>query len=110
MFRGQRIQKLIERGWIESAADVPADAIPVDPDRVSWGGPIGRSIPTFFQDATFICKDCGTLAVWKAEKQRLYFEMTGAPWAHQAVRCRPCRIAERERKAEARRQAGHGEK
>lgn len=103
--RELRIQKQIARGWIKSADEIPANAAPTDPDQLS--GSVFCSWPNYFQDITFQCKDCGAMGVWKAEKQRLYFETTKAHPEEVPVRCRPCRIEERERKAEARRRAGH---
>lgn len=104
-FRALRIQKLLDRGWISSADQIPAEAIPVDPDRVNLGGSWHQ--PIFYEDISFRCRDCGVSGVWKAEKQRLYFELTGAPYYELPVRCRPCRIVEKARKDDARRRAGH---
>jgi hypothetical protein len=96
----------LQRGWIKDPSEIPDDAIPVDPDLVSFGSE-WSSPPAFFRDQTFICKDCGELCVWAAEDQRWYFETTKAPSCKAAVRCRECRRKERERVREARRQAGH---
>jgi hypothetical protein len=102
-----RIQKQIACGWVKSADEIPADAAPTDPDQLP--GSVFCSWPKYFQDKVFQCKDCHAMGVWMAEKQRIYFEMTKASPDEIPVRCRPCRIAERERKAKARRRAGHGD-
>ncbi len=105
--RELRIQKQILHGWIKSADEIPADAAPTDPDLLPRG--MYNPWPNYFQDKVFQCKDCHAMGVWKAEKQRIYFEKTAAHPDEIPVRCRPCRIKERERKAEARRRAGHGD-
>ena len=103
--RSERIAKLLKRGWIKDASEIPEDAIPVNPDRPPSGGAYSK--PIFYRDAWFTCRDCGILEVWTAESQKWYFEMTGAPYYHAAIRCRNRRTRERERKREARKSAGH---
>lgn len=62
----------------------------------------------YYQDRPFRCKDCGIEEVWTAAQQRWWYEVAqGDVWTV-AVRCRPCRQRERERKAEARRIHGEG--
>ena len=57
----------------------------------------------FYVDRDFRCKDCGKAEVWTASQQKWWYEIAkGDVWT-MAVRCRPCRRRERERKAEARR-------
>ena len=56
----------------------------------------------FYVDRTFKCKDCGISQVWTATQQKWWYESAkGDVWTV-AVRCRPCRRRERERKAVAR--------
>lgn len=105
VFRQERIEKLIKGGWIESALEIPSDAIPVDPELVNLGGSYHR--PTFYQDQPFTCQDCKATHVWLAEDQRWYFESSGAPYYQVAIRCRKCRILEKERKFKARQEAGY---
>ncbi|NJN62990.1 MAG: hypothetical protein HC795_17065 [Coleofasciculaceae cyanobacterium RL_1_1] len=50
----------------------------------------------------FVCKDCGVIQVWRNTQQKWWYEvMKGDIWTI-AVRCRPCRTQERDRKATAR--------
>ena len=56
----------------------------------------------FYVDRPFRCKDCGTPQVWTATQQKWWYESAkGDVWTV-AVRCRPCRRRERERKAVSR--------
>lgn len=103
--RADRISKLIAEGWIKDATEIPGTAIPVDPHRLNLGGSYFR--PTYFEDLSFACQECGKPQVWKAEDQAWYYEVSGAPYYSTAIRCRSCRAAEKRRKLEARRAAGH---
>jgi hypothetical protein len=103
--RAYRIANLIAEGWISDATEIPATAIPVDPHRINVGGSYFR--PTYFDDIAFVCRDCGNHQIWKAEDQIWFYETSGAPYYSTAVRCRSCRVAERIRKSEARKAAGH---
>jgi hypothetical protein len=68
-FRDARIEKLLSLGWIKDASEIPSYGIPVDPDLVNSGGSWCRP-QAFFQDQSFLCKDCGVLCKWSAESQR----------------------------------------
>jgi hypothetical protein len=64
----------------------------------------------FYRDRAFICKDCGSEEIWTARRQKWWFEeMHGDPDST-AIRCRACRIKERQRKMEARRISEEGMK
>lgn len=84
----------------------PVGTEPVTPTRLRPTNSYG--IPDFvqrgyYQDRPLRCKDCGIEEVWTAVQQRWWYEVAqGDVWTV-AVRCRPCRQRERERKAEARR-------
>ena len=104
-FRRLRINKLIALGWITSEAEIPEDAIPVDPYLLNLG--YSWEKPTCFRAQTFRCIDCGLAQLWKAEDQQWYYETTGAYFFSTAKRCLPCRKKEQERKRLARIAAGH---
>lgn len=103
--RASRIAKLIAVGWISSEAEIPDDAIPVDPDLINLGGSYFH--PTHFQAVQFRCSDCGVPQTWAAEDQRWYYETTGAPYYSTATRCRGCRKKEQNRKNPAGFSPGH---
>lgn len=58
--------------------------------------------PVFYIDRAFICKDCGSHEIWTAKQQKWWYEIAGGKLEQIAVRCRPCRKKENERKAKAR--------
>lgn len=61
----------------------------------------------YYVDAPFTCVDCGVAEVWTATQQKWWYEVAkGQPFSF-AKRCRACRRAKRELKADARRRAGH---
>jgi hypothetical protein len=62
----------------------------------------------YYTNRPFICKDCGKECVWMAEDQKWWYEEIRGLVDTIAVRCRACRIRERERKAEARRVSEEG--
>jgi hypothetical protein len=105
-FRKARIDKLIAAGWISTGAEIPSDAIPVDPELINLGWS-SNDRPTYYRAVQFICSDCGTPQTWKAEDQRWYYEDTGASYDSKATRCRSCRKKEQSRKTLARISAGH---
>lgn len=56
-----------------------------------------------YADYTFKCKDCGAVETWTARQQKWWHEIAGGEIERIAVRCRACRIRERQRSGEARR-------
>lgn len=75
--------------------------LPVDSSKILSGG-WSVTVPEFYQDYAFQCKDCGSHEVWTAGQQKWWYEEAGGNLESRAVRCRSCRIKERERKIEAR--------
>lgn len=62
------------------------------------------SPPTFYEDFTFTCADCGKVETWTAWQQKVYFEEWKRPIYGTAKHCRACRkqrraekVAQRER-------------
>ena len=60
-------------------------------------------LPLFYIDKAFVCRDCGKEQIWTAKQQKWWYEIAKGHIDSIAVRCRPCRKRERQRKAEARR-------
>jgi hypothetical protein len=98
--RKERIEKLIARGWMKSAAEIPADGFPVDPDLLNLGGSYER--PICYRPLDFHCVDCRKPQRWEVQDQRWYYEEVGAFFFSTAIRCRPCRKLVEQQKEAAR--------
>ena len=61
------------------------------------------TIPDYYKDTWFTCKDCSEEDLWTAKQQRRWYEEQGGEIESIAVRCRACRKKEKLRKEEARR-------
>lgn len=56
------------------------------------------TLPKYYIDKPFKCKDCGSQEIWKAVKQKHYFEeMKGKHLQAVAIRCKNCRVLENQR-------------
>jgi hypothetical protein len=57
------------------------------------------TLPTFYVDKVFTCRDCGQEQVWTAKQQKWWYEERLGPIDSTAVRCLPCRRARRMQRA-----------
>jgi len=67
-----------------------------------------RSLPFFYLDKAFICRDCGVEEVWTAKQQKWWYEIAKGNIYSTAVRCRACRRVEQARVGAARRTSVEG--
>ncbi|MBD2073225.1 zinc-ribbon domain containing protein [Phormidium sp. FACHB-592] len=95
-------QQVAEQAKLEVAlGGVLVDGAALAPDN-SYGAPdfVQRG---YYLDRPFVCQDCGVRAIWTASQQKWWYEVAkGGVWTT-AIRCRPCRVQERERRQTARR-------
>ncbi len=82
------------------------DRLPVDASKLNMGNTYS-SPPEYYYDIAFDCQDCGVHQTWTAKQQKWWYEEAGGYFFSGAIRCRACREAERERKRQARIDAGH---
>ena len=82
------------------------DRLPVDASKLNMGNSYS-SAPEYYYDIEFDCQDCGAHQIWTARQQKWWYEEAGGYFFAGAVRCRDCRIKERERRRQARIAAGH---
>jgi len=80
--------------------------LPVDVSKLDMGNTYS-SPPEFYEDRAFVCRDCGVSQTWTAAQQKWWYEDAGGYFFATAIRCRACRVKERERIAVARERAGH---
>ena len=64
------------------------------------------SLPRYYLDRAFTCRDCGAEEVWTAKQQKWWYEIVHAPIESDAVRCRACRRARRAKREAARADEG----
>ena len=60
------------------------------------------TIPDYYRDTLFTCKDCGEQEVWTAKQQQRWHEEQGGEIEAIAIRCRACRRKEKLRREAAR--------
>jgi len=80
----------------------PSGAIMADPIQLRHNNTYDR-LPRFYVDKIIECRQCGKEEIWPAERQKWWYEVAKGNIFTQAVLCRSCREAEKERKDEARR-------
>ena len=83
-----------------------ANRLPVDATKLNLGNTYSTP-PAHYYDIDFECVDCGTAETWTKEQQKWWYEEAGGYFFSAAIRCRACRAKERDRKSQARRDAGH---
>lgn len=91
--RDTRVRELLDAGIIQTAADIPPDAIPATVAVVAkWRSRqslVAR--PPYYRDIEFACQDCGKAAVWRAQDQRHWYEVLGGSMYAEPRRCADCR-------------------
>jgi hypothetical protein len=83
----------------------PPGAVTADPTQLVHNNTYGR-LPRFYLDRVVVCRQCATEEVWPAERQKWWYEVAKGSINAQAVLCRACRSAEKERKDQAAGAAG----
>lgn len=53
------------------------------------------SLPDFYIDRPFICRNCGKREIWKARDQKWYYEEAKGHIDAKAVECHECRKAKK---------------
>ncbi len=108
--RARRLERAVRLHGLGRTAPLhrlPLGSVAVDPSALAHNNLI-LPPPQFYVDRHFVCRDCGSHELWTAKQQRWWYEVMKGSLDSIAVRCRHCRIKERERVADARLRAGHG--
>ena len=96
--RAERERFLRGKVLVNSSLLSPTNSYSI-PDYVERG---------YYEDRPFRCRDCGKEEVWTATQQKWWYEIAKGDVFATAIRCRPCRRRERERKATARQVSSEG--
>lgn len=83
-------------------AELPVGAVVADASQLAHNNTYSP-LPRFYVDQVVVCRECGKEEVWPADRQKWWYEVAKGNINTQAVLCRACRAAEKERKTEARR-------
>lgn len=109
MNSGRRRREEIRQKRLERAKRLEA-RLRASPHGVAWPGAgveaadralLARhnhtygTLPAFYVDTVFTCRDCGEEQVWTAKQQKWWYEARLGPIDSTAVRCLPCRRARR---------------
>jgi len=107
--RARRIQRAIQQqvNCRDPRVTPPQGAVAADPPQLAHNN-TWASLPRFYIDRAFSCRDCNQAQVWTAKQQKWWYEVAKGNIYSQAVRCRPCRRIEQARVAEVRRIAEEG--
>jgi hypothetical protein len=69
-------------------------AVTADHSKLSHINTYG-SLPEFYLDQPFTCRQCGRREIWKANDQKWYYEEAKGHIDARAVECHDCRTAEK---------------
>jgi Probable zinc-ribbon domain len=83
-------------------AKLPPGAVVADASQLAHNNTYSP-LPRFYVDKVVVCRECGKEEVWPADRQKWWYEVAKGNINTQAVLCRGCRRADKDRKAEARR-------
>jgi Probable zinc-ribbon domain len=83
-------------------AKLPPGAVVADASQLAHNNTYSP-LPRFYVDKVVACRECGKEEVWPAVRQKWWYEVAQGNINTQAVLCRGCRKADKDRKAEARR-------
>jgi len=70
--------------------NAPPSAALADADELKHNNTYG-TLPTYYIDRPFVCRDCGAEEIWTAVQQKWWYEIAKGHIDSTAVRCRPCR-------------------
>ena len=91
--RRKKDETLLESKLLKYMKAIPANHSKLDHIFLCVG-----HLPNFYFDKPFNCKGCGSQEVWKAHKQKHYFEvMKGKHLDAIAIHCKACRNVEKQR-------------
>ena len=88
--RQQRAQNAIDVNVYEMPETLPPSAVRSNPSELAHNNTYS-SLPLFYVDRSYICRDCGAHDVWKAKQQKWWYEVAKGHIDSRAVQCLLCR-------------------
>jgi hypothetical protein len=74
-------------------------AVKADHSRLEHINTYG-TLPDYYIDQPFICRDCAKEEIWRASDQKWYYEEAKGHIDARAVRCHACRVSRRKENIE----------
>lgn len=99
--RRKRAEKLDIDTSIETKP-LPTGSVEADLNELIHNNTYG-SLPLFYIDKVFACRDCGSNELWTAKQQKWWYEVAKGHIDSTAVKCRKCRDKIKAEKDEQRR-------
>lgn len=81
---------------VPSQQRVQSSAVSADPGKLYHINTYG-SLPEYYLDRPFMCRQCGKTEIWKARAQKWYYEEAKGHIDARAVECHDCRTAKKKR-------------
>ncbi len=69
-------------------------AVPADPSKLDHINTYG-TLPEYYIDQPFVCRQCGKREIWRARDQKWYYEEAKGHIDAVAVECHDCRKAKK---------------
>ena len=80
------------------------ERLPVDREKLNVGNS-NTSIPEYYYDMEFICRECGAPEIWTADQQKWWYEEKRGYILSTAVLCKECRRSKKSKKKKALKEA-----
>ncbi|MFZ6758585.1 zinc-ribbon domain containing protein [Undibacterium sp. Ji50W] len=97
----RRARMPVKKSFDIYAMPAPAGAVMADREILRHNNTYSL-LPLFYVDHAFNCRDCGCAQIWTGKQQKWWYEIMQGDINSLAVRCRPCRKKEQQRKKLAR--------
>lgn len=96
--RAQRLQQHLRRPdvrWADAGIKPEPGMIEADREILARHNNTYGTLPGYYVDLPFVCRDCGEQHVWTARQQKWWYEVAHGHIDSVAVRCLSCRRARR---------------
>ncbi|MCJ8270986.1 MAG: zinc-ribbon domain-containing protein [Psychrosphaera sp.] len=91
--KAKRLENVLKRNNLDiynTSRQIPTGAVAADHAELAHNNTY-NSLPVYYADRAFICRDCGSSEIWTAKQQKWWYEIVKGDIHSFAVRCRRCR-------------------